>query len=294
MSVRHNLQLAHCSLNVTHPQVMGILNITPDSFSDGGELFQSGKLHRDKLLRTAQRFVHEGATILDIGGESTRPGAHPPSLQEEMDRVLPALSLLRSELECLLSVDSSSAAVIRAAADLGADMVNDVRALRQPHALEAVSRSKMAVCLMHMRGEPRTMQGDVHYTQLIPEIRHFLMQRIDACVQAGISRDRILIDPGFGFGKGVSENLQIVQHLDELSIEGIPLMIGISRKSTIGNILGHPVTKRLAGTLALSVLAVLKGVAILRTHDVQETIDAVKMITATLSLQKETPRLCAQ
>lgn len=263
------------ALPLDRPHVMGILNVTPDSFSDGGRYAA-----RDAALRHAREMVEAGATIIDVGGESTRPGARPVSAQEELERVAPVVERLVAELDVLVSVDTSTPEVIRECAALGAGLINDVRSLTRPGALEAAAATNLAVCVMHMRGEPATMQNDPQYADLLGEVEDFLDRRIQTCVAAGIAADRILIDPGFGFAKTLEHNLRLFHHLERLHRFGRPLLVGVSRKSMIGQVLDRPVDQRLYGSLALAALAVAKGAVILRVHDVAETVDVVRMIAA--------------
>jgi dihydropteroate synthase len=260
------------------PQVMGILNLTPDSFSDGGEF-----LPLDAALARARQMVAEGAAILDLGGESSRPGAPAVGVQEELDRVMPVLEKLRRELPVRLSVDTGKAEVMRAAIEAGADIINDVYALRAPGALPVVAGSTVQVCLMHMQGEPRTMQQAPRYHDVVEEVMDFLKQRIQACEQAGIARHRIIVDPGFGFGKTLQHNLRLMRELRHFCELGCPLLVGVSRKSMLGAILGKPPRERLYGGLALAALAVAQGAAIIRTHDVAATLDAVKTAHAVIT-----------
>ncbi len=259
-------------------QVMGILNVTPDSFSDGGHFFS-----RDAALKQAHQMAAEGADIIDIGGESTRPCAEPASVEEELDRVIPVLEKIRAELPIPISVDTSKAQVMREAIAAGADMINDVMALRGEGSLAAVAASnKVQVCLMHLQGEPRTMQLNPHYDDVVNEIKAFLLARVQVCLEAGIASSRLLIDPGFGFGKTVEHNLQLMKQLQVFTELGYPVLVGVSRKSLIGQVLNKPVTERLYGSLALAVLAVSKGVAVIRTHDVAATVETLKMTHAVL------------
>ena len=267
-------------LDLTHPHVMGILNVTPDSFSDGGRFAA-----RDAALRHAAAMVAAGATLIDIGGESTRPGARPVSAVEELERVAPVVEAVSAELDVVISLDTSTPAVMREGARLGAGMINDVRALRRDGALEAAADSGLAVCLMHMLGEPGTMQQDPQYRDVVIEVRDFLAQRMTACADAGISVERIVLDPGFGFAKTLAHNLSLFRRLETLHELGRPLLVGVSRKSMIGQALGREVHERLAGGLALAALAVAKGAGIVRVHDVAETVDAVRMIAAVQSAE---------
>lgn len=267
-------------LDLTHPHVMGILNVTPDSFSDGGRFAA-----RDSALRHAAEMVAAGATLIDVGGESTRPGARPVSVLEEMERVAPVVEAIAAELDVIISLDTSTPAVMREGARLGAGLINDVRALRRDGALEAAADSGLAVCLMHMLGEPGTMQQDPRYLDVATEVRDFLAQRMVACIDAGIAVDRIVLDPGFGFAKTLKHNLSLFRHLETLQDLGRPLLVGVSRKSMIGQALGREVHERLAGGLALAALAVSKGAGIVRVHDVAETVDAVRMVAAVQSAE---------
>lgn len=263
------------SLDLSRPQVMGILNVTPDSFSDGGRFNR-----RDAALRHAEAMVRAGATLIDIGGESTRPGAPPVSEVEELERVCPAVEAIARELDVVISVDTSTAAVMRESARLGAGLINDVRSLQRPGALQAAAASGLPVCLMHMRGEPGSMQDDPQYPDIHAEVRDFLVERMAVCEHAGIARERILLDPGFGFAKTLEHNLRLFRHLERLHVLGRPLLVGVSRKSMIGKVLDKPVDGRLSGSLALAALAVAKGAQIIRVHDVAETVDVVRMIAA--------------
>ncbi|MDH0894331.1 MULTISPECIES: dihydropteroate synthase [unclassified Pseudomonas] len=260
-------------LSVSH--VMGILNVTPDSFSDGGRFAA-----RDAALRHAERMVAAGATLIDVGGESTRPGARPVSPVEELERVAPVVEALAAELDVVISLDTSTPAVMREGAWLGAGLINDVRALRRDGALEAAADTGLPVCLMHMLGEPGTMQQDPRYEDVVGEVCAFLEQRMAACAEAGVVRERIVLDPGFGFAKTLDHNLSLFKHLDVVRALGRPLLVGVSRKSMIGQALGREVHERLYGGIALAALAVANGACILRVHDVAETVDAVRMIAA--------------
>lgn len=274
----------HCGggrvLDLSGPQVMGILNITPDSFSDGGQLYRDGRPDIDRALSRARQLVHDGAALIDIGGESTRPGAEPISVQQELDRVAPIVEACARELDVVLSVDTSTPAVMRECAARGAGLINDIRALSRPGALAAAAESDLAVCLMHMQGEPQTMQRAPHYEDVVSEVTTYLIQRAEACMERGIARQRILLDPGIGFGKTAEHNLRLLNRLHELAGTGWPLLLGVSRKSLIGAVTGRPVRDRLAGSLALATIAVLHGARILRVHDVRETVDAVRLCAA--------------
>jgi dihydropteroate synthase len=262
-----HLRAGHFSMALERPLVMGVVNVTPDSFSDGGRF-----LEREAAIAHARRLAEEGADIVDIGGESTRPGAAPVSEAEELERVIPVVEKIR---DLCVSVDSRRPAVMRAALDAGASMINDVQALQAPGAIEAVRESQCAVCLMHMKGEPATMQREPHYDDVVAEVKEFLRQRIATAVDAGIARERLVIDPGFGFGKTAAHNLTLLARLAELRDLGVPLLAGLSRKSTLGKLTGRPVTERLAGSLAMALLALQNGATILRVHDVKETRDVV-------------------
>jgi len=263
------------SLDLSSPVVMGVLNVTPDSFSDGGSYLDPAA-----AVDQALRMVAEGAALIDVGGESTRPGANAVSVDEELRRVQPVVAALAQRVGVPISVDTCKPEVMRVVIDLGAGMINDVRALRAPGALEAVVRSKAAVCLMHMQGEPRTMQLEPHYSDVVEEVRAFLQQRAGACLAAGIERDRLVLDPGFGFGKALPHNLSLLRSLDRIVELGMPVLAGLSRKSMIGTILGRPVGERLHGSLALAALAVARGARIIRSHDVAATVDVVKIAAA--------------
>lgn len=270
------LNCAGTRLGLESPVVMGILNVTPDSFSDGGDFISA-----DAALRHAHQMVEEGAGIIDLGGESTRPGAQAVSEQQELDRVIPLIERLASELDLPLSIDTSKAVVMREAVAAGAGMINDVMALRAEGALEVAAELEVPVCLMHMQGEPRTMQQAPSYRDVVAEVGDFLQQRVAACEAAGIARERLLLDPGFGFGKNLEHNLTLLKQLDQLGRLGLPLLAGISRKSMIGTILGGaPVDQRLAGSLSAALYAVGKGAHIVRVHDVGPTVDALRVLLA--------------
>lgn len=277
---RPALVCAGRELDLSRPRVMGVVNVTPDSFSDGGTLFRSGRLDLDLALARAERMVREGAAILDVGGESTRPGAAPVPAQQEMERVLPVVERLAAEFDAVISVDTSTPALMKAAAAAGAGMLNDVRALSREGALTAAAATGLPVCLMHMQGDPGSMQLDPRYDDIVAEVADYLTHRIAACESAGIVRDRLLLDPGFGFGKSVAHNMALLRGLPTLGEHGLPLLVGLSRKSMIGKLLGREVDERLPASLALAVLAVERGAAIIRTHDVAATLDAVAMCTA--------------
>ncbi|MCC6505316.1 MAG: dihydropteroate synthase [Aquimonas sp.] len=267
-------------LDLAHPQVMGILNVTPDSFSDGGRFRQ-----RDEALRHAAAMVAAGASLIDVGGESTRPGALQVSADEELQRVAPVVEAIAAELDVIISVDTSCPQVMRESARLGAGLINDVRSLRREGALQAAAESGLPVCLMHMQGEPETMQKNPHYDDLLAEVQAFFAERMAACTAAGIDAERIILDPGFGFAKNLQHNLSLFKHMQVLHGFARPLLVGVSRKSMIGQALGREVDQRLAGGLALAALAVTKGACILRVHDVAETVDLVRMIAAVEAAQ---------
>lgn len=254
------------------PIVMGILNVTPDSFSDGGR-FQ----RRDVALRQAVAMVNDGAGIIDVGGESTRPGAAAVTVQQELDRVIPVIEALRGQVDVAISIDTSKPAVMRAAVAAGAGLINDVMALTGGGALSTAAALDVPVCLMHMRGEPRTMQQNPQYEDVVGEVFDYLQARIEVCCAAGISPDRILVDPGFGFGKTLEHNLALLRHLDRFTHLGAGVVAGISRKSMLGAITGRDVDRRLAGSLAAALVAVQKGARVLRVHDVAETVDVVRL-----------------
>ncbi|GIX31084.1 MAG: dihydropteroate synthase [Porticoccaceae bacterium] len=258
--------------------VMGVLNVTPDSFSDGGALYGPRGLDQAALLERAEAMVAAGADILDVGGESTRPGARPVPREEELARVVPALRLLRRHFAVPLSVDTSDPEVMRAAAGEGADLINDVRALRRPGALQAAAASGLAVCLMHMPAEPPEMQRNPQYGDVVAEVERFLQARVEQAVEAGISPERILVDPGFGFGKTLEHNLALLRALPRLRSLGRPLLVGVSRKRMVGELTGREVAERLAGSLALALLAVERGADVVRVHDVAETVDALTVL----------------
>jgi dihydropteroate synthase len=268
------------ALDLSRPQVMGVLNVTPDSFSDGGDFFSA-----DAAVERALAMQAEGAAIIDIGGESTRPGAEPVSAEDEIRRVVPVIEALQVRLTVPISIDTQKPEVMRAAVAAGAGFINDVNALRAPGALEAAAECQVPVCLMHMQGEPRTMQADPHYDDVVDEVSGFLQQRAAACEQAGIAREHILLDPGFGFGKTLQHNLQLLARLETIGALGFPLLVGLSRKSMIGKLLGLDVGERLAASIALAVMAVERGAALVRAHDVAPTWQALQMQVALRAAQ---------
>lgn len=278
-------------LDLSEPRVMGVLNVTPDSFSDGGALGAAGGdeaagffVSVDKALALAARMQQDGAAIVDIGGESTRPGAKPVSEQQELDRVIPVVEAITRRLDIIVSVDTSSPLVIAESGRAGAGMINDIRALRRVGALDAVAATGMAACLMHMQGEPGTMQQQPEYTDLVTEVVAFLAERVQACEVAGIGRHRLCLDPGFGFGKTPAHNYRLLRHIGRFCETGLPVLAGMSRKSMIAAATGRPVTQRLAGSLAAAILAVQGGAAIVRVHDVAETVDVLKVLQAAREL----------
>lgn len=265
------LQCGPHKVDLARPRVMGILNITPDSFADAGAHFD-----HERALDHARRMLADGADIIDIGGESTRPGAQPVAERDELARVLPVIEVLAAE-GAVVSIDTMKPAVMRAATAAGAALINDVRALQARGALEVAAESGAAVCLMHMRGEPRTMQSQPEYDDVVRDVRDFLVKRALICEASGIARDRIAIDPGFGFGKTLAHNLALTRALPAIKATGYPVLVGISRKSAIGKITGRDVADRLAGSLSAALAAVVRGASILRVHDVRETVDALKV-----------------
>ncbi len=273
------------TLDMSRVHVMGILNVTPDSFSDGGRYF-SHRDDLDKALARARVMLDEGATLIDVGGESTRPGATPVSEQEEMDRVLPVVERIAQEMDVVISVDTSTPTLMAAAGDLGAGMINDVRALLRPGAVDAVAKSSMAVCLMHMQGAPLSMQEAPKYDSVVDEVLVFLRERVALCKAAGIEAKRICLDPGFGFGKTLDHNLWLMNSLENVLLDDLPLLVGTSRKSMIDGVLDKPVDQRLSGGLATVACAVMKGAKIVRVHDVSETVDVVKMTEAILNAKR--------
>lgn len=277
MNSSHLFVCGRYQLDLSVPRVMGIVNVTPDSFSDGGKYEST-----EKAVEHAMQLVAEGADILDIGGESTRPGAAPVRLQDELARVIPVIERLLKIAGVPLSIDTYKPKVMRAAIAAGADIVNDVRALQEPGALEVVVGSQVGVCLMHMQGTPQTMQLDPQYEDVVSEVNAFLAQRLAAAEAAGIAQERVVLDPGFGFGKKTEHNLLLLQQLDKTLAIGRPLLAGLSRKSVLGQITGGDIRVRLHASLAASVIAVMKGARIVRVHDVKATVDALKVAAAVL------------
>ncbi|MBT8147420.1 MAG: dihydropteroate synthase [Gammaproteobacteria bacterium] len=260
---------------------MGVLNVTPDSFFDGAtlgsEVNGQFRVAVDRALRRAEAMVNEGAAIIDVGGESTRPGASPVSIAEELERVMPVIEAISRNLDTVISIDTSSPEVMTAACRAGAGLINDVRALRRDGAMSAAANSEAAVCLMHTRAEPNVMQQDIHYEDVVEDILEFLMQRVEEAISAGISREKLLIDPGFGFGKTVQHNYRLLRDLNRFAKLQLPILVGLSRKSMIGNVVDRPLEERLAGTLAATTWALANGASIVRTHDVAPTVDIVKI-----------------
>ncbi|RTR37134.1 dihydropteroate synthase [Shewanella canadensis] len=263
-------------LSLEKPLVMGILNVTPDSFSDGGEYssFELACKHADEM-------VEQGASFIDIGGESTRPGAADVNLCEELSRVIPLVEYIAQHHDVWISIDTSKAEVMKQAVEAGAHLINDVRALQEPGALEMAAKLQVPVCLMHMQGQPRSMQTAPVYSDVVDEIKQFFEQRIQACCDAGLKREQLLIDPGFGFGKSLAHNYELLNRLGEFKSLGTPILVGLSRKSMMGNLLSRDVSLRLAGSLAGVMLSAQRGADILRVHDVPETVDVLKVLDAT-------------
>lgn len=269
------MNFAGRQIDMSRCHVMGILNVTPDSFSDGGRFNRL-----DVALERARQIVDEGAAFVDIGGESTRPGSAPVSVQEELDRVCPVVEAVAREFDTVISVDTSSPEVIRESVRVGAGLINDVRSLQRDGALVAAVEAGVPVCLMHMKGEPKTMQAQPEYRNVLREVSSFLMERVRIAEQAGIAPENILLDPGFGFGKTLEHNLQLLAAQDQLRVLGYPLLIGMSRKTMLGQITGREVSERLPASLAVATIAAMKGASVIRVHDVRETVDAVKVVAA--------------
>ncbi len=269
------------TLDMNHPHVMGILNVTPDSFSDGGK-------HNALIdaLKHANAMINAGATIIDVGGESTRPGAAEVSLDEELSRVIPVVEALAQRFEVWISVDTSQGEVMKESARVGAHIINDIRSLQMPGALQAAAETGLPVCLMHMQGEPRTMQQTIHYDDVFVDVNRFFIENIARCEAAGITKDKLLLDPGFGFGKNLTHNYQLLARLSELHCYDLPLLVGMSRKSMVGQLLNVGPEHRLNGSLACAVIAAMQGAHIIRVHDVKETVDAIRVVEATLSAKE--------
>ncbi len=260
------------------PAVMGILNVTPDSFSDGGRF-----VGRDAALEQAAAMARDGAAIIDVGGESTRPGAADVSEQQELDRVIPVVEAVVASVDVPVSIDTSKPAVMRAAVAAGAAMINDIRSLREAGALQTAVELGVPVCLMHMQGQPRTMQEQPAYADVVTEVTGFLAERVRACVAAGLAEDRIIVDPGFGFGKAPRHNIELLANLRQLRSVGRPILVGLSRKSTLGELTGRDVGERMPASIAAAVLAVVQGAQIVRVHDVRETVDALRVAAAVMA-----------
>ncbi|WP_213990487.1 dihydropteroate synthase [Sodalis sp. dw_96] len=269
------------TLDLDTPQVMGILNVTPDSFSDGGRFNRL-----DAALTHAREMIDAGATLIDIGGESTRPGAAAVSAEQEAERVLPVVEALAQRFEVFISVDTSRALVMRESAAAGAHMINDIRALNEPGAMEAARDSGLPVCLMHMQGEPHTMQQDPSYQDVLAEVKSFFVRRIAECQMAGIEKKRLLLDPGFGFGKNLAHNYRLLARLEDFHSFGLPILVGMSRKSMVGELTHVPPDQRVIGSVACAVIAAMQGARIIRVHDVKETIEAMLVVKATLSAKE--------
>jgi dihydropteroate synthase len=267
------MQFGNHFISLSQPHVMGILNVTPDSFSDGGK-----HASVEKALKRALEMVEQGATFIDIGGESTRPGAPDVSLQEELDRTIPVIEAVARNSDCVISIDTSKAQVMTEAVKAGAGLINDVRALQEPNALEAAANAKVPVCLMHMQGQPRTMQHNPSYNDVVADVSVFLSDRVKACEAKGIAKEQVLLDPGYGFGKSLEHNYALVKHLPEIMELGYPVLVGMSRKSMIGNLLNRKVDERLAGSISLATIVAQMGAHIIRVHDVAETADAVNIV----------------
>lgn len=269
------------TLDLTTPQVMGIVNITPDSFSDGGKYNQL-----DSALRHVESMIEAGTAMIDIGGESTRPGAADVNLDMELARVIPVIEAIRQRFDCWISIDTSKAQVMTEAVNAGADLINDVRALQELGALEAAAKANVPICLMHMQGQPRTMQSDPNYVDLITDVNQFLNERIQACEQYGIARQQLVLDPGFGFGKTVAHNYQLLAQLEQFHQFGLPILAGMSRKSMISKLLDKQPTDCLAGSLACATIAAMKGAQIIRVHDAKETIDVIQVCNMVANYSK--------
>ncbi|MFA0114770.1 dihydropteroate synthase [Vibrio sp. 10N.261.46.E11] len=261
------------TLVLDRPHVMGILNVTPDSFSDGGK-FNS----LDNALLQAERMIQAGVSIIDIGGESTRPGAPEVSLEEELARVIPAIKAIRAKFDVWISIDTSKAEVMRQAVEAGADLINDVRALQEPGALEVAAEANVPICLMHMKGQPRTMQANPSYDDVFTDVEDFLKERVEACEAVGISKEQLILDPGFGFGKTIEHNYHLLAHLEKFHTLGLPILAGISRKSMIFKLLDKAPADCMVGSVTCATIAAMKGAQIIRVHDVEDTLEAMKII----------------
>ena len=265
-------------LDLNVPQIMGILNFTPDSFSDSGQFYQL-----DKALIQIEKMLQAGASIIDIGGESTRPNADEVTLEQELERVVPLVEAVRKRFDCWISVDTSKAQVMAESAKVGMDLINDIRALQEPQALETALKLGLPVCLMHMQGQPRTMQANPYYDDVVGEVLEFLQKRTALCLKEGMKPENIIWDVGFGFGKTVQHNYKLLQQLARFTTEGFPLLAGLSRKSMIGAVLDKTVEQRVMGSVAGALIAAMNGVTIFRVHDVEQTADALKIWRATLN-----------
>ncbi|MFS1488575.1 dihydropteroate synthase [Vibrio splendidus] len=261
------------TLVLDRPHVMGILNVTPDSFSDGGKFNSLGN-----ALLQAERMIQVGVSIIDIGGESTRPGAPEVSLEEELARVIPAIKAIRAKFDVWISIDTSKAEVMRQAVEAGADLINDVRALQEPGALQAAAEANVPVCLMHMKGQPRTMQASPTYDDVLTDVEAFLQERVEACEAVGISKDQLILDPGFGFGKTIEHNYHLLAHLEKFHTLGLPILAGMSRKSMIFKLLNKAPADCMVASVTCATIAAMKGAQIIRVHDVEDTLEAMKII----------------
>ncbi|WP_065545994.1 dihydropteroate synthase [Vibrio scophthalmi] len=266
------------TLDLSLPHVMAILNVTPDSFSDGGQFHSL-----DNALIQAEKMITAGVSIIDIGGESTRPGAPDVTLEEELARVIPVIKAIRAKYDVWISIDTSKAEVMRQAIAAGADIINDVRSLREPGALEVAAHAGLPICLMHMQGQPRSMQTNPHYDDLLQEVGDFLQERIDACEAVGIAREQLILDPGFGFGKTLAHNYQMLAHLERFHQFNLPLLAGMSRKSMLFKLLDKAPSECVAASVSCATIAAMKGAQIIRVHDFEQTLDAVKVVSATLN-----------
>ncbi|MDO6710419.1 dihydropteroate synthase [Aliiglaciecola sp. 2_MG-2023] len=275
------MQFKDKHIDLTIPRVMGILNVTPDSFSDGGKY-----VGLDNALTQAEIMISAGADFIDVGGESTRPGAQDVSVQQELDRTIPVIEAIHANFDVVVSIDTSKPQVMKHAVDAGAGLINDIRALSEEGAIKAAAKTGAAICLMHMQGQPRNMQQAPTYDDVVRDVMTFLQSKIELCLRAGIPKSLLMIDPGFGFGKTLPHNYQILDRLEEMKELDLPMLIGVSRKSMIGNLLDREVDERLAGSIAAATIALTKGASILRVHDVKQTVDAVKVVLA-LSAYKD-------
>ncbi len=274
------LQSRNKILDLSVPKVMGILNVTPDSFSDGGRFADT-----NSALKQAAKLVEQGAAIIDIGGESTRPGASDVGLQQELDRVIPVIEKINENLDCWISIDTSKAQVMQEAVKAGADLINDVRALREEGTLQAAVKANVPVCLMHMQGQPRSMQSAPQYDNVIEQVKSFLLERAQVCIENGMNRDNIILDLGFGFGKQLEHNFELLGATRDFVELGFPVLTGVSRKSMFGQLLNRDINTRLAGSLAGAVIAMQQGSQIIRVHDVAETADVIKVLQAVNSFK---------